>query len=194
MITIAKTILFLLAIYLVINVAVKSLLFFYRALVKEVENDDKEYEFPITENTVIDEDIATPCYAPQVDKIFIWGNKGKVNHSLYIHESVHSTQGVFMKVYTLFIPSVELHGRDLGWKYRLFSIFYTFFISPIHMPYIFAVELATFLETRKKCVELGIWNKNVHRANFSGLMTYLIQMILVWVVYGLVFAYIKSFF
>lgn len=194
MITIAKTILFLLVIYLVVKVAVKLLMFFYRALVNEVENDDKEYEFPITENTVIDEDISSPCYAPQVNKIFIWGNKGKVNHSLYIHESVHSTQGVFMKVYTLFIPSVEIHGRDLGWKYKLFGILYIFLISLLHMPYVFAVELATFLETRKKCVELGIWNKNVHRANFSGLMTYLIQMILVWSIYGLVFAYIKSFF
>jgi len=195
MVTILKTVLFLVAGYLTLRMFVKLSVFLYKKFTKWVSEDDKEYEFPITENTVIDEDLLSPCYAPKENIVYIWGNRGKLNHSLYIHECVHSTQGIYMKLYSALVPKVEIHGSGgLGSKDKAYAIFYLFFLSLFHLPYVFAVELATFLETRKKCVKIGIWDKKVKSVHLFALSTYFTQFLFVWVMAGLLFAYIKSFF
>jgi hypothetical protein len=194
MVTILKTVLFLAVGYLTLRMFVKLSEFLYKKFTKWVSEDDKEYEFPITEDTVIDEDIISPFYAPQQNKVFIWGNRGKLNHSLYIHECVHSTQGIFMKFYSALIPKIEVHGYGVGLRERLYGIFYLVFLAGFHLPYVFAVELATFLETRRRCIKLGIWDNKMEAVHLCALSTYLIQTFFVWIMAGLVFAYIKSFF
>lgn len=186
--------LFGVAVIILTKLTVKASLAIIRKVFRLAEDDATKdtHEFEVSNNTVCSEDVTIPCYAPFEDTIFIWDNKGKINHSCYLHESIHSTQGVFIKLYAYLIPTSVVSGSaKLPWYSKVYQYFYNFFIGLFHNIYIFVVEFTTFLETRKKCVQIGIWSKEVKTFHELGLLSYVVNLVYSLILLGMTYSLVK---
>lgn len=193
--TIISLLVFGLALIVLTKLTIAAVVKCFKKILEISESDETEetHEFEVTENTVCSSFVSIPCYSPENDTVYIWGKRGVINHSCYIHESTHSKQGIFIKLYSLLIPSTVVQGEGgLPLLKKIYAFIYTYTIGVFHSLYVFAVELATYLETRKKCMEIGIWSDKVNLFHSIGLLTYIINVLYSMLYLGLTLTLIYS--